>query len=111
MGILERPVLYLSEYFLKNRQAYYDALDQYHSEEGDASIWLDFFLDGVAIIAQEAIVTSKKINTIRERDIAKIQTLGRRTKTGMIVLEKLYRLPIVSVRNIEEWTGLSRPQG
>ena len=110
LGILERPVLYLSEYFLKNRQAYYDALDEYHSEKGEVSIWLDFFLDGVAIIAQEAIEISKRINTIRGRDIAKIQTLGRRAKKGMSVLENLYKLPIVSVRKIEEWTGLSRPQ-
>lgn len=110
LGILERPVLYLSEYFLKNRQAYYDALEKYHSEKGEVATWLDFFLDGVAIIAEEAIETSKRINTIRGRDTAKIQTLGRRAKTGMLVLENLYKLPIVSVRKIEEWTGLSRPQ-
>ncbi|MEM2111792.1 MAG: Fic family protein [Candidatus Bathyarchaeia archaeon] len=110
LGILERPVLYLSEYFLKNRETYYDALDEYHSDRGDVSTWLDFFLDGVAIIAKAAIDTSRKINTLRSRDIAKIQTLGRRARTGMTVLENLYKLPIVSVRKIEEWTGLSRPQ-
>lgn len=110
LGILERPVLYLSEYFLKNRQSYYDALDEYHSEKGNVSTWLDFFLDSVAIIAEQAIETSKRINTITSRDITKIQTLGRRAKTGMTVLQNLYKLPIVSVRKIEEWTGLSRPQ-
>jgi Fic family protein len=110
MGMLERPVLYLSEYFLNNRQAYYDALDEYHSESGNVLNWLEFFLDGVAIIAGEAINTSKKINTLRQKDMAKIQSLGRRTKTGMIVLENLYKVPIVSVRKIEEWTGLSRVQ-
>jgi Fic family protein len=110
LGMLERPVLYLSEYFLNNRQAYYDALNEYHSEHGEISTWLDFFLDGVAIIADEAIGISKKINTLRQKDIDKIQTLGRRAKTGIIVLENLYRLPIVRVRKIEEWTGLSRPQ-
>ena len=108
LGILERPVLYLSEYFLNNRQSYYGALKEYHS--GNVSIWLDFFLDGVAIIAQEAIETSRKINTLRVRDIEKIQSLGRRAKTGMSVLKNLYKLPIVNVRKIEEWTGLSRPQ-
>ena len=110
LGILERPVLYLSEYFLNNRQAYYDALDEYHTEGGKISTWLDFFLDGVAIIAQEAIETSKKINIIRQRDIARIQSLGRRAKTGVIVLENLYKIPIVSVKKVEEWTELSRPQ-
>ena len=103
-------MLYLSEYFLNNHRAYYDALNEYHSEHGEISIWLDFFLDGVAIIADEAIGISKKINKLRQKDIDKIQMLGRRAKTGVIVLENLYRLPIVSVRKIEEWTGLSRPQ-
>jgi len=110
LGMLERPVLYLSEYFLNNHRAYYDALNEYHSEHGEISTWLDFFLDGVALIADEAIGISKKINTLRQKDIDKIQTLGRRAKTGIVVLENLYRLPIVSVRKIEEWTGLSRPQ-
>lgn len=110
LGILERPVLYLSEYFLNNQQAYYGALNTYHSENGDISVWLDFFLDGVAIIATEAIEVSKKINILRQKDTLKIQSLGRRAKTGMVVLEKLFELPIISVRKVEEWTGLSRPR-
>jgi Fic family protein len=110
IGVLERPVLYLSEYFLNNQQSYYDSLDEYHGESGNVFTWLDFFLDGVAIIADEAIKTSKKINTLRQKDIVKIQTLGRRTKMGTTVLENLYRVPIVNVRKIEDWTGLSRVQ-
>lgn len=108
LGILERPVLYLSEYFLNNQKAYYDSLNSYHQEDAEISGWLDFFLDGVAIIATEAIDTSKKINTLRQKNTVKIQSLGRRAKTGMIVLENLYQLPIINVRKVEEWTGLSR---
>ena len=62
------------------------------------------------MIAEEAIEISKRITAITSRDIARIQTLGRRAKTGMTVLQNLYKLPIVSVRKVEEWTGLSRPQ-
>lgn len=110
LGLLERPVLYLSEYFLANHSAYYEALQLYHTEGGDIAIWLDFFLDGIAIIAEAAITTSKKINALRQADIATIQSLGRRAKMAMLVLEHLYRLPIVNVHKVEEWTGLSRPQ-
>lgn len=110
LGILERPVLYLSEYFLNNQKTYYESLNSYHQENADVSGWLDFFLDGVAIIAAEAIEASKKINILRQTDTIKIQSLGRRTKTGMTVLENLYKLPIVNVKKVEEWTGLSRPQ-
>jgi len=110
LGILERPVLYLSEYFLNNQKTYYESLNSYHQENADVSRWLDFFLDGVAIIAAEAIEVSKKINILRQTDTIKIQSLGRRTKTAMTVLENLYKLPIVSVKKVEEWTELSRPQ-
>lgn len=110
LEILERPVLYLSEYFLNNQKNYYDSLNAYHHENADVSDWLDFFLDGVAIIATQAIDTSKKINGLRQKDLIKIQSLGRRVKTGVLVLENLYKLPIINVKKIEEWTKLSRPQ-
>lgn len=110
LGILERPVLYLSEYFLNNQKSYYVALDAYHNEEGDISLWLNFFLDGIAIISMQAIEISRKINKLRQNDIVKIQTLGRSSRTGMVVLDRLYKQPILSVKNVEEWTGLSRPQ-
>ena len=110
LEMLERPVLYLSDYFLKNRGQYYNTLANYHSEKSDINSWLDFFLDGVAIISEEAINISKKINSLRINDLSKIQTLGRRVKKATIVLEKLYNLPIITVKKIEQWTGLSRPQ-
>lgn len=110
LGILERPVLYLSEYFLNNKKTYYNSLNTYHGENGNVSTWLDFFLDGVAIIATEAIEVSKKVNKLRQKDLVKIQAFGRRVKTGMIVLENLYKLPIISVKKVEKWTQLSRPQ-
>lgn len=109
LNILERPVLYLSEYFLNNQKAYYESLNSYHSEEGDVSVWLDFFLDGVSIIAEQAVETSKKINKLKQEDMIKIHKLGRSAKTGIQILEKLYQLPIINVKKIEEWSGLSRP--
>lgn len=110
LGILERPVLYLSEYFLNNQQIYYSSLEVYHNESEDIAAWLDFFLDGVAIIATEAIEVSKKINDLRSKNFMKIQSLGRRTQNGTRVLENLYKLPIITVKKAEEWTSLSRPQ-
>ena len=109
-GVLEQPVLYLSEYFLNNKKEYYNALSEYHQENSNISIWLDFFLDGVAIISAEASEVAKKINQIRQQDIQKIQTLGVRTKNASLVLNSLYKQPIMTVAKVVEWTGLSRPQ-
>lgn len=108
-GILERPVLYLSEFFKKNRQTYFDLLEGYHNR-GEIVSWVNFFFEGIASVAGQAIEVSKKINRIREEDMQKIQNLGgSRSRNGMVLLRRLFELPIMNVRKIEEWTGLSRP--
>jgi Fic family protein len=107
-GILERPTLYLSEYFKRHRELYFELLEGYHNR-GEVGPWVNFFLEGITAVAQRAVETSRKINALREKDMAKIYALGsRRAKSGMEVLRNLYKLPIVNVGKIEEWTGLSR---
>lgn len=106
--ILERPVLYLSEYFKKHREVYFDLLQDYH-DKGQVSPWIAFFLEGVATISKEAIDTSRQITKLREEDTARVQALGRRAELGTKVLRELYRLPIVDVKKVQEWTGLTRP--
>ena len=107
-SILERPTLYLSEFFKRNRELYFDLLEDYHNR-GEIVPWVNFFLEGVADVAVKAVETSKKINDLREKDMVKITALGgRRSKAGMVVLRNLYKLPIVNVSKAGEWTGLSR---
>lgn len=106
-GYLEKPVLFLSSYFKKHQKVYYERLFGYHF--GSVSEWVDFFLDGVIEIAGEAIDIVGKITTLREKDILKIQTLGKRaSESAVLVLPKLYQQPIVTVATIQKWTGFSR---
>ena len=104
--VLERPVLYLSAYFKKNRDLYFSTLDEYR--KGNISLWLEFFLKGVSQVAKEAIETSNKVIELREKDIHKVSELGRASKNAIILLKNLYKLPIVNVRKVQEFTGLSR---
>lgn len=107
--VLERPVLYLSEFFKKHRSVYFDLLEDYHNK-GAIEPWINFFLEGVAEVSRNAVETSRAINALREEDMMVLQDLdSRRAKVGLEVLRNLYELPIVNVRKIEEWTGLSRP--
>ena len=106
-GILEKPVLYLSEYFMRHREAYFDGIEAYHNN-GDVVPWLNFFFEGVAAVAQRAIETARNIEKLRERDMARVQSLGRRAKVADKVLKELYKLPIVDVKKVQEWTGQSR---
>ncbi len=104
--ILERPVLYLSEYLKKNRELYFSMLDEYR--KGNIFLWLEFFLEGVGKVAEEAIDTSNKIIELREKDQLKIMKLGKGAKNAITLLKNLYKLPIINVKKVEEFTGLSR---
>lgn len=94
-AILEKPVLFLSSFFKKNQQLYYDKLNAYHSNKTNE--WLHFFLDGVIEIANQSIETSKKITALREADMRKLQALGKReAASGVLFLQHLYKNPLVS---------------
>jgi len=105
---LENPVLFLSSYFKKYQQLYYEKLTDYHN--GNVASWIDFFLDGVIEISNEAITIVDQITNLRERDFMKIQKLGKRAADIAIqIMPKLYRQPIINVSIIQQWTGYSRP--
>ncbi len=106
--VLSRPVLYISEFFKRHREVYFDRLNGYHSEKGEVIPWVQFFLEGVATVSEEAIETSNKIASLREEDTARILDFGRSSKTAMVLLEKLYKQPIINIAKAQEFTGLAR---
>jgi len=106
-GILHRPVLYLSEYFKRHRTNYFDALHAYH--EQDAILpWLKFFFTGVAEVAEQAIRVCKEITVIRDRDMSRVSAFGKAAPNGIVALRHLFKVPFVSVKSVENATGLSR---
>lgn len=106
-GLLEYPILFLSSYFNKYRQNYYDALNDYHNS--NINSWIDFFLEGICITAAEAVETAKKINALRDQDLKKIHSLGKTaSKTAVDVLFHLYRSPIINIAGIMKITGYTK---
>ena len=105
---LDKPLLYLSGFFKKYRQDYYDRLNAVH-EKDDIEGWLKFFLDGVAITANQAVETSKKIIKLRKEDIKKISTLGRSTPKATLLFDYLFHTPTLTVKGAERITGLKNP--
>jgi len=107
-GVLRKPLLYLSDFFRSHRQSYYDKLNAFR-EKDDIEGWLKFFLEGVSITSEKAVHTARKIIQLRENHVAKVASLGRSGEKGMLLLNKLYRTPIVRVRDVEVITSLSNP--
>jgi Fic family protein len=107
---LEMPVLYLSSYFKKHQQLYYEKLDGYH--KGNVFGWLDFFLEGIADTATSAIKTCAGIVDLRDRDMQKIHALGKiSAQSTSEILINLYKMPIVGIADIVKWTGFSNKGG
>ncbi|MCC6687286.1 MAG: Fic family protein [Fimbriimonadaceae bacterium] len=105
---LSKPVLYLSEFFKANRDAYFERLQAYH-DSSDIEGWLLFFLEGVREVADQAICTVRAINALRDQDMALMATFGKNSKTATRVLQHLFAQPVVSVRTVEGWAGIARP--
>jgi Fic family protein len=104
-GILHKPVLYLSHYFKRHRQAYYDHL-QAVRDRGAWEEWLAFFLRGVAEVAGEAAETARRILQLREQHRAAITAgLSRSAGNGHKILESLFDRPILSVNDVRAVTG------
>jgi len=108
-GVLHKPVLYLSHYFRRHRQAYYDHL-QAVRDRGAWEDWLQFFLHGVVEVAGEAAETARRIQLLREQHrLAITDGLGRAAGNGHRVLESLYDRPIVTVSDVRAMTGTTYP--
>ncbi len=99
-GLLTKPSLYLSDYFEKNKQLYYDNLTRARTNN-DLNQWLKFFLEGVYQTSENAIDTFKNIIFLKsEIESKRIVTLGKKTVTAQNFLNYLYGQPLVDVGDI-----------
>lgn len=107
-GILSKPTLYLSDFFERNKGAYYDSLTMVRVSD-NLEQWIKFFLVGVAETAQNGKTTFEKIIALRNRCESAIITLGRRAKTGQKLLRCLYSESIISAKSIGQRLNLTHP--
>jgi Fic family protein len=94
-GILKRPVLYLSDFFEHHRMLYYDNLTRVRTHN-DISQWLKFFLTGIVETAQKGVETLNAIMQLKQSVEIKIDRLGKRVADARILIEYLYKKPVIS---------------
>ena len=102
---LTQPVLYLSYFFKRYRQQYYDEL-QAVRDAGTWEKWLTFFLRGVAEVSEQSTETVQRILALRESHRRVINDkFGRAAANGHRVLEHIFSRPVVSVDDVQELIG------
>ena len=104
--VLKEPLLYLSVFFKKHRQTYYERLNQVRLT-GDWEAWLLFFVDAVAETANQAVETAQQLNALRQNDKARLTELGRQAGSANQILDALFEQPIASINKLIVLTGIS----
>ncbi|MBP9855847.1 MAG: Fic family protein [Candidatus Pacebacteria bacterium] len=110
LGILQKPTLYISDFFEKHRPQYYDGLSRVR-ETNDIEHWLRFFLTGVLETAKNSRQTLEKIIDLRKKYEMTIEKgMGiKRQKLGKELLRCLFSHPVVTIRDIESMLSVTFP--
>ena len=107
-GILKRPILYLSDFFEKNRTLYYDNLMRVRTHN-DINQWFKFFLTGVIETAKNGVKTFDSILQIQRSLDLKLKPLSSRIGDAKLVIDELYKNPIINAFKVEKIIGKSTP--
>ncbi|WP_111672740.1 Fic family protein [Algoriphagus litoralis] len=101
-GLLQKPTLYLSEFFERNRRDYYDNLMRVR-EKNDIRRWLEFFLVGVIETTESSILTFQKIIALRNRiELTQLIQLGKKQMDAKRLINELYKQPIIDSAYVSE---------
>lgn len=92
--VLPTPLLYLSAYFERRRDEYYDHLLAV-SQTGSWQGWVRFFLHGVAEQAQDALLRSRRVRQLQDRYRALLQQ-RRESANALRLLDELFANPFVT---------------
>ncbi len=106
--ILTRPTLYVSDFFERNKGAYYDSLTMVRATS-NIEQWIKFFLVGIAETAKKSKATFEGIIALRHKCETEILTLGKRAKTGQQLLKMLYSRPIITARIVGQLLNITHP--
>jgi Fic family protein len=107
-GLLSTPSLYLSLFFKRHRDEYYRRLNAVRTE-GDWEGWTDFFLDGVATIADEAVDSARDLFAVVSADRARALAQNTTSASSARLFELLPNHPIVTVTSAMKLLEATRP--
>ena len=107
-GLLKAPLLYLSLFFKRHREEYYRRLNAVRTE-GDWEGWTDFFLDGVATIAGEAVASAHDLFALITADRAHVLAQDTTSVSAARLFELLPNHPMLTVAAARRLIGTSKP--
>ena len=107
-GILSKPLLYLSNYFKKNKTEYYEKLMDVRLK-GAWEEWIHFFLEGVVSVSNEAVLSAQSILALKEFEQKKLTENIRNNGNHIRLLESLFFDPLITRTEVMELLNVSAP--
>ena len=102
-GILKKPILYLSDFFERNKQLYYDNLMRARTHN-DLAQWFKFFLAGIIETSKKGAETFDGILQLQKTLDEKIKTLKSRSGDARRVIDYLFQRPVMDAHKVAEVT-------
>ncbi|MEZ4244380.1 MAG: Fic family protein [Nitrospira sp.] len=94
-GVLREPLLYPSLFFKTHRALYYELLNGVRLH-GDWERWLDFFAEGIAATATQAMMTAHRLLALVDKDRDRIVGLGRAASSALAVHQVMQKQPLAT---------------
>lgn len=103
--LLPEPLLYLSAFFEKNRRQYYDLLLSV-SRSGNWSGWVNFFLEGVAEQANDAVARTKAVLELWKEYRQRFES-ARSSALVLRLVDKLFETPAITIPRTADFLGVT----
>lgn len=105
--LLDQPLLYLSAFFEKHRDEYYERLLNV-SKRGAWDEWVEFFLRAVHDQAEDAVRRAGALLELREQYRSRV-TEGRHSALMLGIIDRLFQSPAVTITGLARDVGASYP--
>ena len=99
VGLLKRPVLYLSDFLENHRNTYYSKIMKARTDN-DIEGWISFFLTGIIQTAEKSVATFDKILQLEKSYEISIQQMKGRSAKALKLLNELYKKPIIDANGV-----------
>ena len=105
--LLSQPLLYLSDFFERHRNEYYELLLNV-SQKGGWKAWLTFFLNGIRQQSEDALLTVQKLLDLQNRYRA-LATARRVPKVVNRLIDYLFANPVISISALSKAWKMTFP--
>lgn len=103
--LLDQPLLYLSAFFERNRDEYYERLLAV-SSRGAWSEWVDYFLRAVHEQAVDAVDRANSLLALRD-EYSHRMTAARQSALLLAMIDRLFQAPAVTIAGVARDLGVT----